>query len=204
LIRDWILREQRSRQEWSKDEGSVKSNVAFGKHGLRDLMPGGVKLEGFVPGVSRLENYNVAHLYDSAPSDPKNLSETENLFFGLHFLALHEPGREGAIEIESMTGKRTLMVLGRDASRPLASSVSDGLHVVDLATSDDIPTSKKTFYAEVRKSLATASQRIQVGSVNTVKGDHCDWCDYGELCRRSRGFGEDESSVGEDLEPEDE
>jgi len=203
LIRDWLNRETRSREQWPKEPGSVKANVSFGTHGVRDKMPGDVKLEGAIAGISKLDRYNVAHLYGSAVESAKNLTETEKLYFGLHLLAIHEPGREGAIEIESMTGKRTLMVLGRGASEPLTSSVADGLQVIDLATSDDIALSKKIFYDEVKKALASALSRILEARVDATKGDHCDWCDFGELCRRSRGFGEEDSPFGEDMEIED-
>jgi len=203
LIRDWLHRETRSREQWPKEPGSVKANVSFGSHGVRALMPGDVRIEGAIAGISRLENYNVAHLYGSSVADPKKLTDTEKLYFGLHLLAIHEPGREGALEIESMTGKRTLMVLGRGGSEPLASSVADGLQVIDLATEDNIQLSKKNFYSEVRAALADAIRRIYEVRVDAIKGEHCDICDYGELCRRARGFGEEDSPFGDDLEPDD-
>jgi hypothetical protein len=203
LIRDWLHRESKSREIWPKTPGSVKTNVSFGTHGVREKTYDDVRLEGAIPGISRLEGYNVAHLYGSAVDNPKNLTETEKLYYGLHLLAIHEPGREGALEIESMTGKRTLLVLGRGASEPLTSSAGDGLQVLDLATEDDPLVSKKKFYSEVRAALAAAMQRIVEARVDATKGDHCDWCDYGELCRRSRGFGEDDSSFGEEMEAED-
>jgi hypothetical protein len=95
------------------------------------------------------------------------------------------------------------MVMGRGASEPLVSSVADGLQVVDLATSDDPAVSKKVFYDEVKRALALAVQRIVEARVDATKGDHCDWCDYGELCRRSRSFGEDDSPFGDGMEPDD-
>jgi len=203
LIRDWLHRESRSREEWTKEPGSVRPNVSFGSPGVRDVMPGNVKLEGLIPAVSKLENYNVVHLYGSAVSDPKNMSDIDKLYLGLHLMAVHEPGREGAIEVESMSGKRALMVLARGASRPLASSVADGLHVVDLATEDNVADSKRKFYDAVKAALQDAVQRILQARVDATKGDHCDWCDYGELCRRSRGFGEADSPFGEDAEFDD-
>lgn len=198
LIKDWMRREFRSRETWPKEAGSVRGNVAFGQEGLRDQMPGGILLDGIIPAVSRHQRYSVAHLYGSGARDPKNLSEVEKLFFGLHFLALHEAGREGAIEIESMRGKRELMVLTR-AGGPVNGHVQDGLAVVDLATADDPGVSKKVFFEEVKRSLRRAADRILEANVEAIKGDHCDWCDYGELCRRSRAFGEEESPFGRDM-----
>jgi ATP-dependent helicase/nuclease subunit B len=196
LIREWVRREFRARETWPKD--SVRSSVGFGTHNLRDTMPGGVKLDGVVPAVSSLDRYSVTHLYGSGVKDTSELSDTEKLYYGLYFLAMHEPGREGALEIEGMGGKRALLLLTRGASRPLASRVQEGLHVVDLSTSDDPVLSKKLFFDEVKRSLATAMVRIRESRIDAIKGDHCEWCDYGELCRRSKSFGEEDSPFGLD------
>lgn len=198
LIRDWMKREFRSRDTWPKEPGSVRGNVSFGQAGLRDQMPGGVQLKGTVAGVSRHQNYSVVHLNGSSARDPKNLTEVEKLYYGLHYLAVHENGREGALEIESMRGKRELLVLSR-AGGPVNGHVQDGLSVVDLATSDDPAQSRKEFYEEVKKALRRAMERIYRSSVEAIKGDHCDWCDFGELCRRSRAFGEEDSPFGRDV-----
>jgi hypothetical protein len=203
LIRDWLHREKRSREEWTKNPGSTKSNVSFGTHGVRNMMPAGEKIEGAIAGISQLENYNVAHIYGSVPDDPKKLKEPELLYFGLHLLAICEPGRESAVEIESSSSKRTLLVLGRSPSVVLPSSVADGLQVLDLATEDEIPRAKRKFYDEVRRHLSEAVKRIYEVNVQTISGDHCSRCDYGELCRRAYGFGEEESPFGNDLETED-
>ena len=203
LIRDWLQRESRSREQWPKTSGSVKSNVAFGTHGVRSNMPGDVKLEGVVPGISRLNSYNVVHLYGSPIDSAKGLSEADQLYLGLHLLAIHEPGREGALEVEGMAGKRSLVILGRKASEPLPSSASDGLQVVDLATEDDAGVSKKVFFEKVKLALSDAMRNIVDARVDAIKGDHCDWCDFGELCRRSRGFGEEDSPFDTEMEPED-
>ncbi|WP_144240990.1 PD-(D/E)XK nuclease family protein [Fimbriimonas ginsengisoli] len=202
LIREWLRREFRSREMWPKEIGSIRGNVAFGADGLRDAMPGGVLLEGVVPAVSRHQRYSVAHLYGSGARDPKNLTEVEKLYYGLYFLALHESGREGALEIESMRGKRELVVLTR-AGGPVNGFAQDGLSVVDLATADDPALSKKIFFDDVKRALKRAVERIYDSRVDAMKGDHCDWCDYGELCRRSRAFGEEDSPFGTDVVFED-
>lgn len=193
LIRDWLRREERSREKWTKDAGSLKQSVAFGGEYTKNVMPGGVKLEGTLAGISRLGGYNVAHIYGSTNADPKSMTDSDRLYLGLHLLAVHEPGRDGAIEMETTGSKRSLVILGRNASRELASSAVDGLQVVDLATADDLSEAKKQFYDQVKKSLRTAVQTIMEGRVEATRGEHCAWCDYGELCRRSQGFGEDDS-----------
>ena len=203
LIRDWLHRERRSREEWPKVPGTTKANVSFGTHGVRDRMPAGEKVEGAIAGISRLENYNVAHIYGSAPEDVRKLKESDLLFFGLHLLAIHENGRDGALEIESNGSRRTLLVLGRGGSAPLPSSVADGLQVLDLASDDDLTRSKVAFYTAVRRHLAEAVKRIYDVNVQTLSGEHCGLCDYGELCRRAYSFGEEESPFGLGREVDD-
>ena len=204
LILDCLQRESLSRENWSKEPGSVRTNVNFGSHGVGKNMPKGVTLTGSIPGLSRLERYNVAHLYGSVVKKTEDLTDTDALYYGLHLMAIYEQGREGALEIDTMSGKRTLLVLGRGGSRALISNVQDGLQVLDLNTEDDIATGKKKFYDRVKKALGEAVLRIEEVRVDPIKGDHCDWCDFGELCRRSREFGEDDSPFGVDLGGDDE
>ncbi|MGV3616225.1 MAG: PD-(D/E)XK nuclease family protein [Fimbriimonas sp.] len=198
LIRDWLRREFRARETWAKDPASVRRNVNFGDEGLRDKMPGGVEIDGQVAAISKFQGYSVAHLYGSGARDPKNLTEVEKLFYGLYFLALHEAGREGALEIESMSGKRELVVLSRWGG-PVNGHVQDGLSVVDLSTADDPSVSRRVFFEDVKRALKRAVERVRDARIDAMKGDHCDWCDYGELCRRSRAFGEEDSPFGRDV-----
>lgn len=198
LIRDWVQRESLARAIWTKEAGSVRTQATFGSEGLRANMPGDVVIQGHVAAVSRLQNYTVAHLYGSPPREPKKMSEEEKLYFGLHFLALHQPGLESALEIDAMSGKRELLVLSRSGGS-LTSRNDEGLKVVDLSTCDDAAISKKAFYDEVKASLRRAMQRIAEVSIEPIRGDHCEWCDYGELCRRSRLFGEEDSPFGVDV-----
>jgi hypothetical protein len=200
LIREWLRREFSSRELWPKE--GLRMNVGFGSEGLNADMPGGVRLEGHLAAVSKHKGYSVAHLYESGVRDAKNLTDVERLYYGLHFLALHERGREGAIEIESMRGRRELMVLTRSGGE-VSGQVQDALSVVDLSTSDDPVQSKREFFGRVKELLRTAAEVIREGRVEPVKGDHCDFCDYGELCRRARAYGEDESPFGDDEAGED-
>lgn len=198
LIRDWLRREFRARETWAKDPASVRTNVKFGDPGLRDTMPGNVPVDGQVAAVSKLQNYSVAHLYGSSPRDAKNLTEVEKLYYGLFFLALHDPSREGALEIESMSGKRELLLLSRSGG-VVAGHVQDGLSVIDLSTADDPSVSRRVFFEDVKRALKRAVERVKDARIDAMKGDHCDWCDYGELCRRSRAFGEEDSPFGRDV-----
>jgi hypothetical protein len=181
---------------------SLRPNVAFGTQGVRSTMPDGTELAGVLPAVSRHQRYTVAHLYGSSVGDPRNLTEDEKLYFGLHLLAVHEQGREAALEIESMRGIREFVVLTRSGGS-LVGQVQDGLKVTDLATTDDTFAAKQDFYKDVRRLLARALERIRSASIEPIKGDPCEWCDFGELCRRSRAYGEEDSPFGRDQGDDD-
>jgi hypothetical protein len=197
LISDWVLREGMAREKWPKDGNSVRAGVFFGD-GLNETMPKKLaKLSGSLAAVSELQGYRVGHLYVSKAPDGRELEETEKLYYGLHFLGLHQQGYEPALEIETMSGERQLMLLNRKP-RPALSSIQPHLKTVDLATIDDPALWKRTFYDQVTELLRRAVLKINSGSVEPIKGDHCDWCDYGELCRRSARFSEDDSPFGSD------
>lgn len=191
LIKEWLEREFRARKLWPKDEGSVRPNVPFGHGELRDMMPGKQRLVGTVPAVSKMGDVTVTHLYGSAVEDVKQMSDPEKLFLGLHFLAMYRQGQESAIEVESAKGDRNLVVLNRFAT--LASDNGLNIRVSNLGESDDPSVSRETFYQEIRTLLKTAVLRMSSGNMEPRSGEHCGWCDYGELCRRSKEFGEDDS-----------
>ncbi len=197
LIQEWVRREMLSREKWSKDENSLKTDVSFGA-GLNDQMPKKlVKLSGTMPAVSDLQGYKVGHLYVSRAPENRELSDTDRLFYGLHFLSLHEKGTEPALEIETMAGERQMLLLSRKP-RPFLSSGLPHIKTLDLAMIDEPALWKETFYRGVIQLLETAVGNIRSGSIEPKKGEHCTWCDYGELCRRSAQFSETDSPFGED------
>jgi len=203
LIRDWVKREFASREHWTKDPGSTLMNVGFGTHGIRDSLPGDVKISGVVPAISRMDNTSVMHLYSGNAKDAANLTEPEKLFLGIHFLALYQPGMEGGIEIDGTGSKRSLYLLSRSGTRPVANQMREGLEVKDLATHEDSAVSKRSFFDDVKVALRRATAVIREGRINAIRGDQCDMCDFGELCRRSKGFGEEDSPFGFDEETGD-
>jgi hypothetical protein len=70
----------------------------------------------------------------------------------------------------------------------LPSNRKEGLRVVDLGS--DGPAPSKPFYSQVKNLLDEAIIRIRNVEVRAIPGDHCTTCDFGELCRNSRDFGE--------------
>lgn len=202
LISEWVAREFKAREIWPRSE--VEVGTTFGSSGLRDAMPGGVRLQGNVAAVSKVGPYSVAHLYELQPPKQEShlggpLEEIDTLYYGLHLLARYTDGPT-AIEVDSLSGTRTLMMLPRVAEQPLSSRRQNGLEVVDLSGGNEGGVAKKVFYDEVKKRLRKAVSRLKAGGIEPLPGEHCAWCGFGELCRRAQGYGEDDSPFGVDID----
>ena len=203
LIAEWIQREFSARKLWPKETETLKVDLPFGAPGIRDRMPGDVPIRGHVAGVSRMGPYAVTHLYESQPPNKKSadggpLAELDLLYYGLHLLARYGQGEATAVEVESMHGNRTLLVLPRLAAMALPSKHQEGLEVVDLSGGGDSAISKKAFFDDVRRKLKRAVTSLQQSGVQPMAGEHCSWCGYGELCRRSYEYSEEDSLFGGD------
>jgi hypothetical protein len=197
LIREWLDREFRAREIWPR--GDTIADVKLGDLGTRESLPGGRRLEGSVPAISTLKGkVKLLHLFSGRASENDELSDPERLYVGLYFGIGFESERETALEIEGSAGKRSLVVLSRAGIGSLRSDIQNGLQIIDLGKSDDPATCKKVFKKEFKELLDRALASIERGEIRPDPGDHCSFCDYGELCRRSIQFNDDDSPFGED------
>ena len=190
LVDEWIEREFEARRLWR--EGTVRHDVA-----LQDIDPeGGFRrfgVGGIAPAVTESAKYRVIHLYESRQpevgdagfKDPADL-----LYFGLHLLASYRPeSRSMAIEVETQRDGRKFYFLPRIGS--ITARPTEKLHIKDLSTSDHPGESIKLFSKEVKAIMEDAKARLRTLSVKPTPGNHCAWCDLGELCRRSAKFSEE-------------
>jgi len=196
LVAEWLRREFAARRYWPTDEGSLRLNVAFGEEGVRSAMPLGVTLSGVAPGVTRHGATKTMHLYGGSVPPVKDLTEADRLFYGLHLLALYEPGASVQLEVESTGGRRTRLRLDRGAVRRVA---AEGLDMEWLVDEDTPDLARRVFFEGVKESLRHALRTVETGDMRPTPGDPCDTCEFGELCRRSRSFGEEDSPFGADL-----
>lgn len=196
LIAEWLRREFAARKLWPMDEGSLRMNVAFGEEGVRSAMPFGVSLAGVAPAVSRSGATKTMHLYGGPLPPVRDFTEADRLFFGLHLLALHEPNAAVQLDVESTGGRRTRLRIDRGS---IARRPNEGLDMEWLVDEDDRDLARRTFFEAVKESLRHALRTVEFGDMRPTPGDPCESCDYGELCRRSRTFGEDDSPFGADL-----
>jgi len=194
LVREWIEREFAAREAWPKDSESLQTDVRFGKD-LRADMGRGVHLSGQVQATSRMGDYAVVHVVESrTPTIEEGiLSDPDALYYGLYLLAISQQATSAAVEVDGMDGRRVLMVVPRLPGTVLPSRMGEQIKFVALDPRDDPYETKRAFFERVKKLLWEAVGRIREGDIAPRPGEHCRWCDYAELCRRSRDFGEEVS-----------
>lgn len=205
LITDWVKREFRAREVWPKDRGSQRPMVAFGSDAIREDLPRVGKVAGSVAGTSRMGPYKVIHMVESnTPSQDKSsllgLKDRDALYYGIHLMAGYEKNSALALEVESMSGGRKLMMLPRLEEPPIIGDVASGLETVALSSTGEAQVTTEIFFEKVKDLIAKASKAIREVDVQASPGDHCSFCDHGELCRQSAEFGESESPFEEEAD----
>jgi len=201
LIEDWVAREFRSREVWPKDVGTERASTTFGEGGLRSALPRVGNISGAVAGMSRMGPYKVVHLVESNTpirerTSMLGLRDRDALYYGAHLMAAFEKGTALALEIETMSDGRMLMLLPRQDEPVLSRDVAAGLDVVDLAGESEAAVATEVFFEHVKNLLEQASNSIREVNVQAKPGDYCTVCDHGELCRQSSEFGEVETAFG--------
>lgn len=204
LIRNWVEREFQARALWPKEPGSVQVPAEFGREGLRGEVPAKgrtIRLRGGVTALAEMGAYSVAQLLGVRRSladakKPEELTDADRMELGLYLLAQwgHKPG--AAVEVESSSGQRTLYLLPRRPEQEIEARPSEGLKVVDLGE-------PREFFPQVKESLTLALERIESASVEPCPGDHCRFCEFGEICRSAQGYGEAEMGAMTEAPRED-
>jgi hypothetical protein len=200
LIEEWLEREFAAREVWERTDGSVSALVPLNQN--RDVLWDGIALSGTFAAVSEIGPYTVGHLYNGPVGDGstsqtvvKNLRDDELLFLGLHLGALQVKERKAGLEIDNKRGGRTLYVFDTPG---LGSRVQQNVQVVSLASGDDPVLGKKEFFDAVKALSRRAVARARTGAIDATPGDHCEFCDYGELCRSHREYGEMDATATDD------
>jgi CRISPR/Cas system-associated exonuclease Cas4 (RecB family) len=163
----------------------------------------GARLKGRVDGVSRLGDLNVAYMFWSR-GIPKNMTEHDEFLFGLHMIALYEKGRAPALEIDSTSGLRYLVLVRRPLGIEISSPESKGLKIVDMSKVNEPLAYQNDLFLSTEHRLADVMSTLRQGIVDARSGDHCASCEYGELCRRSQEFGEEEAGASSTRTVDDE
>lgn len=194
LNREWLEREFRSRDLWPRD--SVTEAPRFGEHlrGQLKADEGFVQLKGTLPALSERNGYRILHLFKA--SDPwdetvsredepwSRLKLKEAFELGLYLRSLYGVSPKTGIEIDCASGSRELFLLPRPAE-PVMNHAAKGFRVTFI--DNDL---RKAIFKSTNDNILKALRRISGPEVEACPGSHCSVCEYGELCRRSRDFGE--------------
>ncbi|MFZ4507631.1 MAG: hypothetical protein ACOYON_08050 [Fimbriimonas sp.] len=187
-------REVLARSMWPRRPGSQVFDVEFGTEGILGDKVGPVSLVGAVPAMCEVQDYRVAQLYGTAgwafSKKPEQYEDPERVFIGALLWAIMDRGGYPAVELDH-AGGRTLITLDR-VGKNLRSEAP--LNVHNLLDSDaNSLTVRKKYFAPIAPMLKQVATQMTHPEVSARPGTHCDHCDYGELCRRSKKFGEIDS-----------
>ena len=210
-IQSWIKLEREAREKWGPRVQNFRSGPFFGDPGLRSQIIDGVQLSGQISGLSELAGYKVAHVGISLPhyklkklgrgDRPDQTFDRESQGFrylGLMYLSLWERGSFCAIEFEGFGSKqRTLAVFGRSGGE-LPFSDGEFLRVENLLDRGLGPIDE--FCRETKSWLKRTAGEMKAGTIDARPGDHCDHCDFGDLCRRHKSTGEQLAGISEPVE----
>ena len=192
LREEWVEREFRARELWRKPGATVFTDVRLGTHGLRNTIPindMSVRLEDRMAAMTTTDDYSILQFF--VPHSP-NLTDigslpednTDTFLYGLYLMTQMKTGQpNSAIEIDSMTGKRTLLAF-QSFTAAMPRRPKEGFEVITI---DQKPS---VFYRKIVDRLERSVAILEKGSMEARPSDACKGCPYGELCRVSSQFGE--------------
>ncbi|MEQ1823282.1 MAG: hypothetical protein ABL949_12285 [Fimbriimonadaceae bacterium] len=194
LIAEWIEREFVAREAW----GSA-SNIRVRAHStespfrskikLRDGQT--IELEFQAPIVSRRGDFDVAHLFTSRDpieptkdrghdAPPWEFTEQSSLEILSLLLMRSDRTRGTAVEIDHRDGRR--LIHFPSAGLPARRNENVIPHALD---------SRQDHVSELVNKVEEAVAIVCEPSILPRPGDACNFCDFGELCRRHIQFPED-------------
>lgn len=184
MIRQWVDREFETRALWGRTAASPSPE--HGKE-LRADLRGDIQLKGTYAGLSEVGNHKVIHLFAAKepPRDWDNYGDQDRFRLGVTLASI--PGfKEGAgVEVDH-PGGRVIYLTPRPTPVPASAHQSGAVYRV--ITLDDVD--RQQLMEFVRDQLQKALRYLDLPVVAPTPGEHCELCDFGELCRRSQEFSE--------------
>lgn len=184
-MRGWVQREFRAREIWKRDPGSERTNVTFDDPALRNTIKVDdrtVRFVGEVAGMAHIGPYQVLQLFRTASAEMPDLFKEEDQWveFALLFAAGLKAGKPVAIEVDSTSGERRLLVLDREKTDDtLRMDTRLRLQV------DSVKMPPRQLRDELIALLRRAILALDSGDMKAIPSQHCQACDFGELCRVS-------------------
>ncbi len=180
-----------ARELWPKQPGQTELDVDFAS----DSLVGEIKLSaddklrlsGRIPAVSKMGPYRVAHVFHARKAlfnSIEKWGDEERLEVGLYFAALGNSTPGAAIEFSADDGERLLVCNEIIPGSQPKSQPNDGLKAVSVNARET------KFLSQAGEIVKKAVLNSRSHSMEVAPGDQCTFCDFGELCRRSKEFGE--------------
>lgn len=186
LIDGWIEREFEARAAWPRE---VRTNVSNDDPDLRNRLPLSdgriVRLAGQIDTVLQMSPYRGISLYQARRPQFRKVEDqlnAEELLQGLQLLIVSTKKGSVAAEIDFADGERHLYVVQRIEN--------DGLTQNPTCRIYALAESWAAYAKLVKSALVEAIKTLEAADMEARPGDYCTTCDFGELCRASRDFGE--------------
>lgn len=205
MIPGWVRREFQARLIHPRDDDTVRFDVPLGAEGTRGALLN-QPLTATLPRLARIGGYHTATLFEfhAGQFHYDKLGEEERLRLGIYLGALMGVGKHVGVEIDGLDGKRVLWLLPRPA-QGFRQDAKTGLQLGRFGDHVDDAQVRREVLDTSRRLADAAVTNLREGRVEATPGEACTTCAYGEMCRRSREFGEDFSpfdSPSADVEEE--
>lgn len=185
LIAGWIRREFAARTLWPRD--SIERAKLDDLRSEVKVAGRTVKLVGSATAVSRRGSMRAIHLFRAGFPEVAgaHADDTARFELGLWLLPLYEAGGSQAVEIDLQDGERRLV---------FATQYDD--HGINQLTAENLTRTRldevgHNYLREVKRRLSEAVARMDPPTMRPEPGDTCARCDFGEMCRVARDFGEE-------------
>lgn len=188
LIDGWIEREFEMRERMPMNLDLTVTNVDLGEEGTKDFARLGgkrIRLRDGVDAISTLGNMSVVTSYRNSSLKTKDqafASNRDKIYVGLLALACRRERTSMGYLVDSISGDRTLYLCN--------GSIDDLRQLDDQGVDYKRVDEGFEFLRLACDEAAVAVDAMERSLIRPKSGEHCDFCSYGELCRRSKDFGE--------------
>lgn len=203
IIEGWVDREFNSRQLWGREDVTTgQATIRFHEPPLRSRVEGkpfgGVLFSEKIPVYDEGGSIAIVSIYRaSPPPKPKSFTAEDFIEIGSLF-GLYYQRQRLAVEVESAQKTRTLIVPEKAFLTGNRPKTTAGLAVDSFEYSSEAlkefemhqeNAATVAFARRAMEAVQNALSVIQSGQINPTPGRHCQYCDYGELCRSHQDWG---------------
>ncbi len=185
LIEDWVQREFKAREVWPRDPVSDRPSLKSGF------------ISTYGEAILNVKGHPTLRMTRTAVVPPDAGPERRlPLMAQLGLVRRQFPEeKQPLLEIETLSGERQLVC----AHLPEGFVNPPGCKVFELVPKSHSESAGwEAMEEESKRAIRAALTLVKQMNVAPSPGQHCATCAYGELCRRSQEYGEEESPFGAD------